>query len=667
MSGTELVNESVLRGVAKLLGLPDAAALAEVKPSGLWRLTQRELLDVAKTLGLQKVSRLKKEALLARVWEALAERGVGGIEREGVSVTTTESVGEISTMATIATPVPSTSAPRRASRPGEAVQARGAGAETPGEAPEGSPGAPSPQDTRESRPGAAHKFDVGEGAEPDLAALRAESESSIPWGYGRDRVTAMPVDPDRLFVYWEVTDDAIAKARAALGAGGDSAYLCARLYDISGRIFDGTNAHSYSDHGMDRAQRQWFFHVGKPTSEALVEVGLKSHEGYFVKVARSGRVLFPPRAPRSDGRAEWLTVRVSTGEVEGHAHGPAPSHRGQHLPSATHAGPWETGFHGGSFGEGGYAPEGSADLRRYLWGGRLFGGESPFYTLSQWEEVGTMQIDAEITRSWSWHGDLETESWSAGPFSYPVAMPNSIEEKYSGPARVFRSGPRTHVVWGPWEVVIKGIGARAEREVLGHWEIYRSWSVVGWPAGPGTADGSQAGLGPIGASDRRLGGSELRLGGASERFRIGASELRLGGSSERAFMGASERLFKGASERRWGGSSELRMMGASEKRWGGASELRMMGASERRLGGASEQRFLGASERFQGGQGGSEGRLAQNGSYPAPVSASAPEPASAPAPASPPAPAPEPVMVVLKPEGVYPAIIVRAPANTASE
>jgi hypothetical protein len=482
----------------------------------------------------------------------------------------------------------------------------------------------------------------------------------------------MPVDPDRLYAYWEVTDEAIARARGGLGTGGDNAYLCLRVYDISGRIFDGTNAHSYNDHGMDRAQRQWFLQIGKPTSEALVEIGLKSHEGYFVKIARSGRVLFPPRAARDGGHAEWLTVRVNTGEVEG-GHGGPVGAPGGHLPSGTHAGPWEAGFGGGGesggFGSEGYWPEGTGEFRRFLWGGRVFtGGESPFHSYSYWEELGTVQIDAEIMRSWSWHGDLETESWSAGPFSYPVALPNAIEETYAGPARVFRSGPRTHVVWGPWEVVIKGIGARAEREVLGHWEIFRSWSVVGWPAGDGVADGSMAGLGKIGASELRLGASELRLGGSSERFRIGASELRLGGASERAYIGASEQLFRGASERRWGGASELRLAGASERRLGGASELRFLGASEGRLGGASELRFGGASERMLGG---SEGRLGGGGvngsGYPVVASAPSPEPAaSADSPPLPPAPPPEaPVMVVLKPQGVYPAIVVSA-ASAAS-
>ena len=119
------------------------------------------------------------------------------------------------------------------------------------------------------------KFDLGPGKEPGVLP------QNIPWGYGHDRVTAMVVDPDRLFVYWEVTDDAITAARARLGNGGPGAWLDLRVYDITGRLFDGTNAHSYFDHRLERHDRQWFFTIGKPTSAACVEVGLRSEEGYF--------------------------------------------------------------------------------------------------------------------------------------------------------------------------------------------------------------------------------------------------------------------------------------------------------------------------------------------------------------------------------------------------
>src|SRR5262249_23497684 len=135
----------------------------------------------------------------------------------------------------------------------------------------------------------------------------------IPWGYGQDRVTAMVVNPERLYAYWEVTDGAIEVARRALGPGGAGAWLNLRVYDITGRLFDGTNAHSYFDHHLERHERQWCFEIGKPTSTACVEVGLKSNEGYFVKIARSGRVDFPRRGPAGEGSVEWLTVRTATG------------------------------------------------------------------------------------------------------------------------------------------------------------------------------------------------------------------------------------------------------------------------------------------------------------------------------------------------------------------
>src|SRR5690348_4541071 len=174
------------------------------------------------------------------------------------------------------------------------------------------------------------KFDLGPTAEA------GPMPKDIPWGYGYDRITAMAVDPMRLYVYWEVTDAAIAAARAGLGPSGDRAWLNIRVYDITGRLFDGTNAHSYFDHRVERHERQWFFGIDKPTSTACVEIGLKSEEGYFVKIVRSGRVDFPRNEPVGDGGVEWLSVRGATGPVGNRwagspagrggaeAHGPGP-------------------------------------------------------------------------------------------------------------------------------------------------------------------------------------------------------------------------------------------------------------------------------------------------------------------------------------------------------
>ena len=407
---------------------------------------------------------------------------------------------------------------------------------------------------------APHKFDLG------LAPGEArEPREDIPWGYGLDRVTAMTVDPERLYVYWEVTDQAIERARAGLGPGGQDAWLNLRVYDVTNRIFDGTNAHGYFDHSVSRTDRQWFFLLGRPTSTAIVEVGLKSSEGYFVRIARSGRVDFPRREPASRGGVEWLTVHSASGEVG------APRFERREVPVVVSGAP--TNGHG--------EPVRAWDIRRIHAEGNgewTNHGES-FGTGTAWEEWG------EWARTIEWEGPVVRTTWESGPFTYPVEPVAYVEERYEGPVTVRSVNGATHIVHGAKQVVIRGIGARAERRVLAVWEVHHSW-----PAQEGVA------VHEVGEVASTRGGSEQLGRGASEvRWRAG-SELRLGGASEIYMLGASELRYLGASELYYAGASEWRARGASEVRYVGASEWRERGASERLHGGASERAWLGASE-----------------------------------------------------------------------
>lgn len=540
--------DSALSQVAAALGVPDPGALGRLSQQQLRTLTHRQLLEGAKRLGLPGVSKLNKEELSARLLKAFAALGGPSGAREQAGT-----VGD----PTIHVPPPT-------------------------------------EDPEHSH--LSHKFELGE-----HAAAPTEEPTSIPWSYGVDRVTASAVDPDRLFVYWEVGDEAIARARGQLGAGGEGAWLNLRVYDTTGRIFDGTNAHSYFDHRVERHDRHWFFHVGKPTSQAVVEVGLRSHEGFFVKIARSGRVEFPRKEPAPWADPEWLTVRSGDGAVE---------HAGRGAPGAG-AAPGSGGA--GPAAGGGVGDAGGAALWHALhmpWDeavrlGLVEGGER-----IEWEQVitsGTFEGFEQFT----WEGPVTISSWEAGPFSYPVEAPVPEREERSAPTRVYRVGGRTHVVQGPWQVVIRGLGAHGGRAVLARWEVHRSWiaeegvEVRGQTVRiAGRAPGSSELL-TQGASERRWrAASELRLGGSSELYFVGASELRLRGASERLYQaaselrlrGASERLYQAASELRFAGASEQLLRGASERAWKGASEQLLRGASERRFAGASEERLGGASE-----------------------------------------------------------------------
>src|SRR5688500_4148294 len=164
MPGLQSGNDAAdLAGVAKVLGCRDAAALAELRPCGLMKLTQRELLAAARVLRLTKVTRLNKEALLARVWEALQQAGALPPDAE-----------------------PPAPAAKPARAPATEINGRKKSASS--SSPSASPApisippiTPDPVALEQSPGVAVHKFDVGEGttrgAPQDFAGLRAEAQA----------------------------------------------------------------------------------------------------------------------------------------------------------------------------------------------------------------------------------------------------------------------------------------------------------------------------------------------------------------------------------------------------------------------------------------------------------------------------------------------------------
>ncbi len=440
------------------------------------------------------------------------------------------------------------------------------------------------------------RIDKGRVAPPSDADLepRPPRVEHIPWGYGHDLIKAMVVDPNRLYLYWEVTDPSLVKARHELGAGGKDAWLSLRIYDTTGRIFDGTNAHGYIDIKVERSDRQWFVHIGKPASTHVVEIGLKSLEGYFVRVARSGRADFPRFEPSSDGTVDWLSVRSATGPVGDPSPGSGPAGGSPEDPPAP------SGVRGATTtarAAGGIV--GPAGLEAQIWQEQTT--EGPVH-LTEWSWQGWQEVFQtqwiEGRRFLEWSTPLLRTNWEAGPFPFAVESPGVVEEHFEGPVTVYPlERGRTRVVYGPWQVTIRGVGAKAEGRVIARWQVETSWVVsMGFervvrelsPGAIARAPGEVAAMAgsseALGASERRwLSASQLRMRGASELHMLSASELRLRGASENILGGASERRIVGASERRWLGASESGWGGASESGLGGASEV-LVGSSENRPG-----------------------------------------------------------------------------------
>jgi hypothetical protein len=450
----------------------------------------------------------------------------------------------------------------------------------------------------------------------------ALESSPLPWGYGADRITALVRSPDDLYLYWEITDHGIADARARLGPAGADGWFNLRLYDTTGREFDGTNANHYVDLHVDRAEREHFLAVHRPGSSLHVEIGVKTLEGYFQPIARSGRADFPRKSPSPNTSLEWMTV---AGGEESPAAAP---YRSRFAGSTSHA--QEPAATPPSAGSPAHDPPPAT--------------QTPVATASQTWTVSTSMTSEWVTlsqhdlhqlvelpsffASWrtQWSSDLrflrwagqwpgapmagEGLTWHTGPFPFalgPFELPDSarVEVTEGGVPMLVPTEWGPVQIVGPWRVTIRGLEKRPSQRVLATWTMHwvrvapvrtERWITSVERVTVAAHDHFERALGASEASlVRGIGASEAWRLGASERMWLGASEWMLMGASELALLGASELALFGLGL----GASALLMRGASEWMLVGGSE-QLLGASEWLALGGSPVLFLGSSEQGEG-------------------------------------------------------------------
>jgi hypothetical protein len=382
---------------------------------------------------------------------------------------------------------------------------------------------PAPEPTRTN--GAAKPLDVDAG--------------ELPWGYGDERITAIVRDPDSAYLYWEITDVGIAAARSRLGGAGDRGWCNLRIYDTTGREFDGTNANDYFDLTVDRADREQYLMIRRPTSSMYAEIGLKTDEGYFQPIARSGRAEFPRSAPSPNTALEWMTITSDhvppcVAPYRSRYEGPEPP-----LPERAGAGyidAWRAGYAPNT--DGAQAPETSPP-----WSARL-----------------TLDRSVHIERWWrldewraEWRSGLRFLRWQHFD---PERV--AVELLGESPAIVQIDGGEL-VVYGPWRIAIQSFESERGRRVLSTWSMH--WVRATTPLierwervfGHRVVSGWEREHVFFGASDRyalpERGASELLTLGGSERMWLGASEWLAAGASETMYFGASEMMYLGASGR----------------------------------------------------------------------------------------------------------------------
>lgn len=466
----------------------------------------------------------------------------------------------------------------------------------------------------------AAKFAFG-GPTPSIDA------GELPWSYGHNRITILVRSPDSAYLFWEMTDEGLDDARGRLGPAGASGWCCLRIYDTTGRDFDGTNANEYFDINVDRGARDHFLMLKRPGSSFHAEIGVKTHEGYFQPVARSGRADFPRKGPSPNHSLEWMTVTSEAPPCarpyESRYRGPPP---GQWRPPApTHAdagSPPSRELSGYSEGEHQRWTWVHPEIVEVHWEGPWIFGE--------WRTEWSMKwFGGSWQRLWN-AGPFTTLNWKLGPFPIELLDPGRLDIKFLGEGPfVLHEGMTGLEVFGPWQVTIKSLEQGAGQRVLSRWMVHgarvsppmvqrwwtafervrvggyrRQWTVGGASEMKALAEGGASELWRAGASERMwLGASEWVALGGSEVLWIGASQALYGGASAVLFGGASGGGFGGATERVWGGGSQIHAQGSSETLFAGSSAGEFAGGTENAAQGQSEAWAMGSSARLSRGEG----------------------------------------------------------------
>lgn len=138
----------------------------------------------------------------------------------------------------------------------------------------------------------------------------AEQRPAVPFGalaheYGSERIALMARDPYMAFSYWELPQARLEKEKAWFG--WDSK-LCVRVYDVTGVLFDGTNATAYFDQEVYDRVGSWYFDFGRPLHSFCADLGLLAPNGRFLTMVRSNSVTMPRDGVSDIVDEEWMMM-----------------------------------------------------------------------------------------------------------------------------------------------------------------------------------------------------------------------------------------------------------------------------------------------------------------------------------------------------------------------
>jgi hypothetical protein len=124
-----------------------------------------------------------------------------------------------------------------------------------------------------------------------------ENASNPPPANGETGVVLLPVHPYLVHAYWHFERGKLTQMKRGPGKDFLDGRPVLRFFDVTGIVFDGQNANQTFDIPVDLAAGNWYVHLWSPGRSYFVDLGLRTEDGRFMRIARSNVAETPPRSP----------------------------------------------------------------------------------------------------------------------------------------------------------------------------------------------------------------------------------------------------------------------------------------------------------------------------------------------------------------------------------
>lgn len=126
----------------------------------------------------------------------------------------------------------------------------------------------------------------------------------LPGLYHRDRAHLMPVNPEQLFVVWEITSETLNVLRGLHSSyNWEQRHIAFRLFYPMVRSYSLVDINLYNDHGS------WFIDCPVQGEQVECEIGYWLPFGVWVPVIVSNKITTPRGRPHWGTAVRWMSVR----------------------------------------------------------------------------------------------------------------------------------------------------------------------------------------------------------------------------------------------------------------------------------------------------------------------------------------------------------------------